>query len=332
MDQNQIIIGSRGSELALWQAHHIADLLKAQHPELQVAIEIIHTTGDKILDTSLSIIGGKGAFTKEIETALLDKQIDLAVHSLKDLPTTLPDGLMLGAIPQRANVEDVFLSSDKNARLLDLPDGATIATGSIRRKAQLLTKRPDFQIVDIRGNVPTRIRKLLESDWNGMILASAGLDRLGLTEHIAHTISLEWVLPAVGQGALGIECRSDNKRILDLLAALDDPHTRMAVTAERALLSALGGGCQVPIGAHGKIAGGMLELSGCIAAINGESVVRAVHTGKPKYAERIGRELAGTLLEMGGKELMDFFSSGSGSLGHEPLAPQPAGSNHHPEA
>lgn len=327
MDQNQIIIGSRGSELALWQAHHIADLLNMQYPELQIAIEIIHTTGDKIFDTSLSIIGGKGVFTKEIETALLDKQIDLAVHSLKDLPTSLPEGLTLGAIPERANVEDVFLSNDTTARLMHLPDGATIATGSLRRKAQLLAKRPDFNIVDIRGNVPTRIRKLLESDWDGMILAGAGLERLGLTEHVAHTISLEWVLPAVGQGALAIECRNNDSRILELLATLDHPKTRAAVSAERALLAACGGGCQVPIGAHGKVTGTTLELSACIAALNGESIVRAVHTGSEESAEQIGRELAQTLLDRGGKELMDAFSLDAGWL-----APDPTGVNHHPEA
>jgi hydroxymethylbilane synthase len=318
MSKQYIVIGSRGSELAMWQANHVADLLKTKYPELQIAIEIIHTTGDKILDTSLSILGGKGVFTKEIETALLDRQIDLAVHSLKDLPTTLPEGLMLGAIPERAKVEDVFLSKESNARLLDLPDGARIATGSIRRKAQLLTKRPDFQIVDIRGNVPTRIRKLLESNWDGMILASAGLERLGLTEHVIHSISLEWVLPAVGQGALGIECRSDDTQMLELLAALEHPPTRASVTAERALLAALGGGCQVPIGAHGKIVGGTLELSGCVAALNGESIVRAVHTGRIEEAETIGRELAKTLLDMGGKEML------------EPLF-DPSGDNPHPE-
>ncbi|HZK75313.1 MAG TPA: hydroxymethylbilane synthase, partial [Candidatus Kapabacteria bacterium] len=244
-------------------------------------------------------------------------------HSLKDLPTTLPDGLTLGAIPERANVEDVFLSNDKNARLMHLPDAATIATGSLRRKAQLLAKRPDFKIIDIRGNVPTRIRKLVESDWDGMILASAGLERLGLTEHIAHTISLEWVLPAVGQGALGIECRNNDSRILELLATLDHPPTRAAVTAERALLATLGGGCQVPIGAHGKVTEGTMELSACIAALNGASIVRAVHTGPVDAMDTIGRELARTLLDRGGKELMDSFAMNAESF---------ARSNHHPEA
>ncbi len=304
MSAHTLTIGSRASDLALWQTHYVRDLLRANHPTLEIAIKIIQTTGDKILDSSLSMIGGKGVFTKELETALLDGEIDIAVHSLKDLPTTLPDGLTLGAIPERAKVEDVFLSKDTNARLMDLPDGATIATGSMRRTAQLLTKRPDFRIVDIRGNVPTRIRKMLESNWDGMILARAGLDRLGLTAHIAHTISLEWVLPAAGQGALGIECRSNDSKTLALLAPLNHDETRQGVTAERSLLNALGGGCQVPIGAHGKIVGNALELSGCIAAMNGESLVRAVHTGLSVNAELIGEELARTLLDMGGKELL----------------------------
>jgi hydroxymethylbilane synthase len=299
-----LTIGSRGSDLALWQSNYIRDLLLVNYPSLDVNIKLIHTTGDKILDSPLSMIGGKGVFTKELETALLDGQIDIAVHSLKDLPTTLPDGLVLGAIPERANVEDVFLAKDTNTRLMDLPDGATIATGSMRRTAQLLTKRPDFRIADIRGNVPTRIRKMMESNWDGMILARAGLERLGLTEHIAHTISLEWVLPAAGQGALGIECRSGDEKTLEILAPLNHDATRQSVTAERALLMALGGGCQVPIGVHGKIVGNALELSGCIAAMNGESIVRAVHTGDATQAEQIGADLAQTLLEMGGRELL----------------------------
>ncbi len=300
----RLTIGSRASDLALWQTHYVRDLLQARYPSLEIAIKIIQTTGDKILDSSLSAIGGKGVFTKELETALTAGEIDIAVHSLKDLPTTLPDGLTLGGIPERAYVEDVFLAKDTSARLMDLPDGATIATGSMRRTAQLLTKRPDFRVVDIRGNVPTRIRKMLESNWDGMILARAGLDRLGLTAHIAHTISLEWVLPAAGQGALGIECRSDDANTLELLAPLNHDATRQAVTAERSLLKTLEGGCQVPIGVLGKIIGDGLELSGCIAAMNGASLVRAVHTGHPTNAEHIGKELARTLLDMGGNELL----------------------------
>jgi hydroxymethylbilane synthase len=303
-----LTIGSRASDLALWQTHYVRDLLLSRYPALEISIKIIQTTGDKILDSSLSLIGGKGVFTKELEIALLEGEIDIAVHSLKDLPTLLPDGLGLGAIPERASVEDVFLSKDTNARLMDLPDGATIATGSMRRTAQLLTKRPDFRIVDIRGNVPTRIRKMLESNWDGMILARAGLDRLGLTAQIAHTISLEWILPAAGQGALGIECRCDDANTLEILAPLNHQDTRQSVTAERSLLKALGGGCQVPIGANGKIVGNALELSGCIAAMNGESLVRAVHTGNTTRAGQIGEELAKTLLDMGGKALLGMMN------------------------
>ncbi len=325
MTKQRLIIGSRGSDLALWQAHHVEALLKQQFPSLEVTIEIIHTTGDKNLADSLSEIGGKGVFTKEIEQALLDRTIDIAVHSLKDLPTVLPDGLRLGAVPMRASVQDVFLSRDKNTTLLDLPDGASVATGSLRRKAQLLAKRPDFRIVDIRGNVPTRIRKLMESNWDGMVLAKAGLERLDLMEHVVHEISMEWVLPAVGQGALGIECRSDDRDTLTLLEGLEHPFTRAAVTAERALLASLGGGCQVPIGAYGKIIGGTLELSACVAALDGTSIVRGVHTGTPKEPERIGNELAQTLIAMGGKELLEDgsrdasgFWTASDALGSDP--------------
>lgn len=318
-----MIIGSRGSDLALWQANHVRDWLLSLHPGLHVDIEIIHTMGDKILDSPLAQIGGKGVFTKEIETALLDRSIDVAVHSLKDLPTENPQDLTIAAIPERAPVEDAFLAKDISLRLMDLPDGARIATGSLRRKAQLLSKRPDLQIVDIRGNVPTRIRKLLDSDWDGMVLASAGLYRLGLTEHVAHTISLEWVLPAVGQGALGIQCRTDDAATINLLAQLDHPATRAAVTAERALLAEMGGGCQVPIGAYGRLIGETLELTACVASLTGESLIRASHTGTLADAERIGAELARTLLEQGGREILDVvfrMESGEARVSPRPQA------------
>ncbi|MDP4200334.1 MAG: hydroxymethylbilane synthase [Bacteroidota bacterium] len=300
-----MIIGSRGSDLALWQANHVRDLLLARYPGLKIDIEIIHTMGDKILDSSLSQIGGKGVFTKEIETALLDRSIDIAVHSLKDLPTAIAEDLTIAAIPERAPVEDAFLAKDPNTRLMDLPDGARIATGSLRRKAQLLSKRPDFQIIDIRGNVPTRIRKMLDSNWDGMILASAGLHRLGLTEHMVHAISVEWVLPAVGQGALGIQCRADDPKTIGLLAALDHAATRYAVTAERALLSEMGGGCQVPIGAFGRVIGDTLELTACVAALTGESVIRGSQSGPVTDAAHIGAELASILLGQGGRQILD---------------------------
>lgn len=300
-----MIIGSRGSDLALWQAHYVQAQLRKSHPGLSVEIEIIHTTGDKILDSSLSMLGGKGVFTKEIEVALLEKKIDVAVHSLKDLPTAPQDDLTIAAVPERAPVEDAFLAKDKTSRLMEVRDGARIATGSLRRKAQLLSKRPDLEIIDIRGNVPTRIKKMLDSDWDGMILASAGLFRLGLTDHLAHTISTEWVLPAVGQGALAIQCRADDHETIGLLAVLDHAPTKLAITAERALLAEMGGGCQVPIGAYGQLIGETLLLTACVATLSGESVIRATHTGLSTDAARIGKELATTLLEQGGREILN---------------------------
>lgn len=305
MAKTKITIGSRGSDLALWQAHYTRDLLNARYPELAIEIEIIHTMGDRVLDSSLAMIGGKGVFTKEIEVALLEKHVDLAVHSMKDLPTTIADGLTIVAVPERAPVHDVFLARDKSTKLIDLPDGATVATGSLRRKAQLLAKRPDLNVVDIRGNVPTRIRKLQDSTWDGMILAAAGVERLGLTQHVAHPISLEWMLPAVGQGALAFQCRTDDRETIELLAPLNDANVHAAVAAERALLGALGGGCQVPIGAHATVIDDTLDLVACVAELSGASVVRASHSGPVSDAARIGAELAATLLANGGREILD---------------------------
>ncbi len=302
---NTFIIGSRGSDLALWQANYVRDTLRSLYPDLTVEIEIIHTMGDRVLDTPLAILGGKGVFTKEVEEALLDRRVDIAVHSLKDLPTVNPPELTIRAVPKRANVEDVFMSKDTSVRLMDLPDEATIATGSLRRKAQILSKRPDLQIVDIRGNVPTRIQKMLDSNWAGMILARAGVERLGLTKYLAHTISTEWVLPAVGQGALGIQCRTEDAGVIALLAPMNHPETLAAITAERAFLAALGGGCQVPIGAHGTIVGDTLELTGCVAGLDGKSVIRGVHTGNAHSAARIGNDLAQSLLRDGAQEILD---------------------------
>jgi hydroxymethylbilane synthase len=304
--KQSVIIGSRGSDLALWQAHHVRDLLTAAHPNLHIEIRIISTMGDRVLDSSLALIGGKGVFTKEIENALLDNSIDLAVHSLKDLPTDVDERLTVAAIPQRANVEDVFLSRDKHATLATLPAGAVIATGSLRRRSQLLHYRNDLQTVDIRGNVPTRIQKLLDSNWDGMILARAGVERLGLMEHVVQTISTELILPAVGQGALGIETRANDSRMIELLLSLNDNETKTAVTAERAFLRALGGGCQVPIGAHAKIVDDALELSGCIVHPNGDSILRGIKTGNAADADLIGADLAATLLKDGGRDILDL--------------------------
>jgi hydroxymethylbilane synthase len=299
-----VTIGSRGSDLALWQANYIRRLLIEHHPAIEVRIEIISTKGDRDQAASLAVIGGKGAFTKEIETALLDRSVDIAVHSLKDLPTEIEPGLAIAAVPKRAPVEDVLLSNAAGARLLDLPEGAVIATGSLRRRAQLLAKRPDFKVVDIRGNVPTRIEKLKSSEWDGMLLARAGVERLGLLEYVREVISLEWVLPAVGQGALGIQTRADDESIFELLYPLNDDATLAAVTAERALLKSLGGGCQVPIGAFARPVGAELHLDSCVASLDGRSVVRASHSGPVFEADQIGRDLAATLLRNGADEIL----------------------------
>lgn len=301
-----VTIGSRGSDLALWQAKHVTALLKSNYPELEVKLEIIHTMGDRVLDSSLALIGGKGVFTKEIEAALIDRRIDIAVHSLKDLPTIMEPGLHIAAVPERAPVEDAFLARDPCATLASLPEGATIATGSIRRKAQILAKRPDLKVIDIRGNVPTRIQKLVDSEWDGMILATAGVERLGLFEYVRHRISTEWVLPAVGQGALGIQTRANDAATIELLRPLNDIPTLTSVAAERALLRAMGGGCQVPIGAHGRLVDGKLLLEGCVAHPDGTSVLRGSVEGDPDDAEAMGLKLANELLDQGGREILEL--------------------------
>ena len=254
----KIVIGTRGSELALWQSNWIAAELRRLHPSFAIETTVIKTTGDKILDSPLSKIGDKGLFTKEIENALLDDSIDLAVHSLKDVPTKLAGGLMIGAITEREDVRDVFISHPKkNYRSFDaVPKNGTIATGSLRRRCQLLNLRPDLQIVEIRGNLKTRRTKLAESDWDGMLLAKAGVTRLGWTEMISEILSPTAILPAVGQGALAIEIRSDDSSLLAAIEPLNHLPTVQATDGERALLRFLEGGCQIPIGTYGRIESG----------------------------------------------------------------------------
>jgi hydroxymethylbilane synthase len=305
MPLRPLIIGSRGSDLALWQANHIRDMLTSRYPDLSIEINIIRTSGDRDQNSSLAVIGGKGAFTKEIEDALLRKEIDLAVHSLKDLPTELVDGLTVAMVPEREDVRDVFISREPGKKINDLAQNAWVATGSMRRKAQLLKQRGDLQIADIRGNVPTRIKKLKDSEWDGMILASAGVTRLGLTENISEYISTEWILPAVGQGALGIETREDDHELIELLSGFNHTETLQSVTAERALLNSMGGGCQVPLGALGRVIGDTLNLVACVAHPEGLSIVRGEHSGYPADADQIGRELAQTLLDNGAREILE---------------------------
>lgn len=298
-----LIIGTRQSLLALWQSNHIASLLRKQYPDCQVTLKKIVTKGDRILDVPLAQIGGKGLFTKEIETELLDGTVDLAVHSLKDMPTVLPEGLCLTAITTRANVGDAFVSN-KYASFSELPQGAVLGTSSLRRKAQLLAVRPDLKIVDLRGNVDTRLRKLDEGQMDAIILAAAGLERLGHADRIREIIPTTVCLPAVGQGALAIECRSDNKEVREMLAFLNDLPTKQATDAERAFLGLIEGGCQVPIGVHAEVENDNVKIEAVIASLDGSKVLRNNITGPAVNAADLGRKLGQQMLAEGGEQIL----------------------------
>lgn len=298
-----LIIGTRQSLLALWQSNHIASLLRKQYPDCQVTLKKIVTKGDRILDVPLAQIGGKGLFTKEIETELLDGTVDLAVHSLKDMPTVLPECLCLTAITTRANVGDAFVSN-KYASFSELPQGAVLGTSSLRRKAQLLAVRPDLKIVDLRGNVDTRLRKLDEGQMDAIILAAAGLERLGHADRIREIIPTTVCLPAVGQGALAIECRSDNKEVRDMLAFLNDLPTKQATDAERAFLGLIEGGCQVPIGVHAEVENNNVKIEAVIASLDGSKVLRNNITGPAVNAAELGRKLGQQMLAEGGEQIL----------------------------
>lgn len=303
-----LIIGSRGSDLALWQSNFIKQKLEVLYPDMDITIKIIKTTGDKILDSPLSLIGGKGVFTIELERALLENQIDIAVHSLKDLPTELDKGLIIAAIPERADVRDAFLSNDPNAKLFELPKGAKIATGSLRRKAQILAQRADYEIIDIRGNVPTRIRKLHESNWDGMLLAAAGIERLGLLADITHYISTDDMLPAPGQGALAIEAREDDSNISELLYPLEDPASRLSSSTERKILHALGGGCQLPLGTFVRKDHSDYLIDACIAYPNGDRMMRMQVSSTETELMQNAKAVADKFLAEGGKEMITHLT------------------------
>lgn len=298
-----LIIGTRQSLLALWQSNHIASLLRKQYPDCQVTLKKIVTKGDRILDVPLAQIGGKGLFTKEIETELLDGTVDLAVHSLKDMPTVLPEGLCLTAITTRANVGDAFVSN-KYTSFSELPQGAVLGTSSLRRKAQLLAVRPDLKIVDLRGNVDTRLRKLDEGQMDAIILAAAGLERLGHADRIREIIPTTVCLPAVGQGALAIECRSNNKEVREMLAFLNDLPTKQATDAERAFLGLIEGGCQVPIGVHAEVENDNVKIEAVIASLDGSKVLRNNITGPAVNAADLGRKLGQQMLAEGGEQIL----------------------------
>ena len=299
----KLTIGTRQSLLALWQSNHIAALLREKYPECEVVLKKIVTKGDRILDVPLAQIGGKGLFTKEIETELADGNIDLAVHSLKDMPTVLPEGLCLTAITERANVGDAFVSN-KYASFEELPLGAVIGTSSLRRKAQLLAARPDLQIMDLRGNVDTRLRKLDEGLYDAIILAAAGLERLGHGDRITALIPPDVCLPAVGQGALAIEARTADDEVRSMLEFLNDLPTKQSTDAERAFLGLLEGGCQVPIGVHADVAGEQIKIEAIIAALDGSTVLRDTITGKAEDAVALGQQLGKKMLAAGGQEIL----------------------------
>jgi hydroxymethylbilane synthase len=300
-----LVIGSRGSKLALWQAEQARERLRLLHPQIDVHIEIIKTTGD-VKNDPLSVIGGKGVFTKELEDALLDGRIDIAVHSLKDLPTVLPDALSIAAICEREDARDalVLREGTKNGSLLHLPEGAVVGTSSQRRLAQLKALRSDVVVTDLRGNVDTRIRKLDEGQYDAVILASAGLVRLGLQERISARIAISEMLPAVGQGAIAIETRSDNEFAVQSASPLDHPETRAACIAERAFLRGLGGGCQFPIAAHAVIAQNAMKLDGLVAKPDGSEILRGSLSGVPDDPEALGSQLAEQLIDRGARALL----------------------------
>lgn len=296
-------IGTRQSLLALWQSNYIAGLLQQQYPNCQVTLKKIVTKGDRILDVPLAQIGGKGLFTKEIETDLLDGSIDLAVHSLKDMPTVLPEGLCLTAITSRANVGDAFVSN-KYDSFAQLPEGAVLGTSSLRRKAQLLAVRPDLKIVDLRGNVDTRLRKLDEGRMDAIILAAAGLERLGHAGRIKEIIPTSICLPAVGQGALAIECRSNDEEVRSMLAFLNDDAVKQATDAERAFLGLIEGGCQVPIGVHADVNGTEIKIEAVIASLDGSAILRNTISGPSEQAAELGRQLGRQMLDDGGRQIL----------------------------
>jgi hydroxymethylbilane synthase len=313
---SKLILGTRGSKLALAQSEMIAAQLRALHPGLEVELQVISTKGDRVLDVALSAVGDKGLFVKELEQALLDRAVDLCVHSCKDLPSVVPDGLALAAFPERADARDVLVvRGTDQVTLSALPQGAIVGTSSLRRAAQIRALRPDLELRDVRGNVDTRLRKLAEGQYEALILAAAGIYRLGLlgeggrlvsdgVAFVATPIGAEQMLPAVAQGTLAIECRADDERTLALLAPLDHASTRAAALAERAFLRRLEGGCQVPIAAHATVSGDAVTLRGLVASLDGATIVRGEQSAADADAEALGFGLAEELIGQGAADIL----------------------------
>lgn len=304
MAKQRIRIGTRGSMLALKQSGMMKEALERLWPGIIVELQVIKTTGDKITDVPLAKVGGKGLFVKEIEDALLDGSVDLAVHSIKDVPAALPEGLEIGIIPEREDPRDALIIR-QGADMDALPKGAIIGTSSLRRAAQMRKMRPDFEIRNLRGNLDTRLRKLTEGEFDAIILAAAGLRRMGWQDRITLCMDPDEFIPAIGQGALGIEIRSADDRIRRFLASLNHPQSAVAVSAERSLLKELEGGCQVPIGGHAKVTGSVIELSGLVASLDGMEVFRVVRTGPLEEAVELGKRVAAELLDLGARRILD---------------------------
>jgi hydroxymethylbilane synthase len=304
MDLEKLTIGSRGSGLALWQANWIKTQLEELHPKLQVEIQIIKTSGDKIQDVPLTKIGGKGLFVKEIEEALLRREVDIAVHSMKDVPMKLPYDLEISVITERENPFDALISRD-NIKLDDLPKNAKIGTGSLRRSSQLLKYRPDLQIVPLRGNIDTRIKKLDSEGLDAIILAAAGLRRMGWADKITEVIPAEIILPAMGQGAVGIETRTFDPDVVHAIMDLDHEETHFALDAERAFVDELEGGCQVPIGSYATIDDDEnITLNGLVASLDGKTIISSSCKGPNLEAKKLGRELGKEILAMGADKIL----------------------------
>jgi hydroxymethylbilane synthase len=305
-----IRIATRESPLALWQAEYVSDLLRRAHPHLSVELVPLKTQGDKLLDVPLAKVGGKGLFVKELEQALLDGRADVAAHSMKDVPVELPEGLELPVILARHDPRDAIVSRD-GAGLASLPAGATLGTSSLRRKCQLARLRPDLRLVDLRGNIHTRLRRLDAGDFDAIVLARAGLERMGMQTRIAETLDPERMLPAIGQGAIGIERRVADGPVAELIAALHDEDTATCVAAERALNRRLGGGCQVPIAGFAELAGDQIQLRGLVATVDGGVTLEESGSAPRAGARDLGEALAGTLQARGASEILsDVYADG----------------------
>ncbi|GBD99924.1 porphobilinogen deaminase [bacterium BMS3Abin07] len=319
MGKRKIVIGTRGSKLALWQAEWVKSELESIHSGLEIELKKIKTTGDRILDVPLAKVGGKGLFVKEIEEAMLLRDIDIAVHSMKDVPTEFPEGLHLAVICRREDPRDAFLSrkSEVESRGLegkgafkirnfnDLPNGAAVGTSSLRRSCQILNIRPDLEIKQLRGNVGTRIRKLDEGQFDAVILAAAGVKRLGMADRITEIIAPEVSLPAIGQGAIGIECRIGDRFVHEMICSLNHPDTEICVRTERAFLRRLEGGCQVPIAAHARLVNGSIVMDGLVGDVEGSRIIRGHIDGPKQDCGQLGISLAEDLLSRGAKEILD---------------------------